>query len=119
MRKLTILLLLAISACSEPAEVVSESEIKAYAAVYRSAAVTPDVQEKWARTCALCHVNGQGGAPRLSDREEWQARLKKGSEVLMVSTVHGLNRMPPMGYCQDCELSDFAAMIKMMTGDDP
>ncbi len=86
-------------------------------AVYATAEITTDVQEKWARSCALCHVAGEGAAPRMGDMETWQPRIEQGSARLLHNTIVGLNRMPPLGYCMDCETEDFAAMIKMMTGD--
>ena len=79
--------------------------------------MTADVQEKWARSCALCHVSGEGGAPRMGDQQAWQARLDQGNDTLMAHTINGFNRMPPLGYCMDCETSDFAAMIKLMAGE--
>ena len=87
------------------------------AAVYESAAITPEVQEKWVRSCALCHVAGEGGAPRTGHVADWQPRLQQGPAMLLQHTLEGLNTMPPLGYCMDCETEDFAAMIKLMTGD--
>jgi cytochrome c5 len=50
--------------------------------------------QMWSRSCALCHVDGNAGAPH---------------------TVEGLNSMPPLGYCMACERDDFLAMIDFMT----
>jgi cytochrome c5 len=71
---------------------------------------------QWTRTCALCHIRGEGGAPVLGDREAWSPRLAQGEEVLLEHTVEGLNNMPPLGYCMDCEEEDFRQIIRFMAG---
>jgi len=75
-----------------------------------------EAMQKWSRSCALCHVNGEGGAPRLADKEAWLPRIKQGSEVLLAHTLEGYNRMPPLGYCMDCSEQDFLLMIDFMSG---
>ena len=74
------------------------------------------VMSKWSNSCALCHVTGNGGAPRVGHAEEWQARLAQGKSALMAHTIEGLNNMPPLGYCMSCEREDFSAMIDFMIG---
>ena len=69
----------------------------------------------WARSCALCHVDGSAGAPRIGNQEEWAPRLAKGRDVLLAHTLEGFNQMPPLGYCMACERKDFVALIEMMT----
>lgn len=95
---------------------IDPARTAAYEVAFSAASLTPEVQRKWARSCALCHVHGEGGAPRMGDSAAWQPRIAQGDAVLMVNTLEGLARMPPLGYCMDCELSDFAAMIKLMVG---
>lgn len=77
----------------------------------------PDVMRKWSRSCALCHVDGNAGAPRVGHPEEWQPRLAKGRDVLMQNTIEGFNKMPPLGYCMACEREDFRALIDFMAGE--
>jgi cytochrome c5 len=72
------------------------------------------VTAKWARSCVLCHVQGEGGAPRVGHPDEWRARLAQGEDVLLMHTIEGYNNMPPLGYCMDCEASDFKALIRFM-----
>jgi len=102
-------------ACTEPPS-VTQATAEIYATAFRDAAVTTAVQQKWARSCALCHVNGEGGAPRIGDVEAWAERRKEGDAILMKHTLEGFKRMPALGYCMDCEIDDFAAMINMMEG---
>ena len=81
------------------------------------------VMQKWSRSCALCHVTGNAGAPRVGNAEEWRERLEQGSGVMLTHTIEGLNDMPPLGYCMSCEREDFIAMIDFMaagaTGEAP
>jgi cytochrome c5 len=76
----------------------------------------PAVMRKWSRSCALCHVDGNGGAPRIGHPEEWQPRLAQGRDVLLDHTLNGFNKMPPLGYCMSCEAEDFQALIDFMAG---
>lgn len=71
---------------------------------------------QWGRSCALCHVRGEGGAPRVGDAADWQARLDKGEDVLLEHTIEGFNNMPPLGYCMDCSAEDFRRLIRFMAG---
>jgi len=80
-----------------------------------SAPVNERAMALWARSCALCHIDGNAGAPRVGQAEEWGPRLAQGRETLLKHTVEGLNSMPPLGYCMACEREDFLAMIDFMT----
>lgn len=73
-----------------------------------------DAMAKWARSCALCHVNGEGGAPRLGDQADWSTRLARGEATLLTHTIEGYNNMPPLGYCMDCDRGDFLELIRFM-----
>jgi cytochrome c5 len=77
---------------------------------------TGEVMEKWSRSCVLCHVAGEGGAPRLGHSEEWEARLAQGEDMMLEHVVEGYNNMPPLGYCMDCEADDFRALTRYMAG---
>lgn len=112
---LPFIALLILGACSKAPQ-MSSQQTREYNAVFANAVWTPAVQARWAHSCALCHVAGEGGAPRIGRKDDWAPRLAKGRAVLLKHTVEGFNRMPPLGYCMECELSDFAAMIDMMSG---
>lgn len=71
---------------------------------------------KWGRSCALCHVNGEGGAPTTGDQAAWQERLAQGQNTLLTHTIEGFNRMPAMGYCYDCTESEYLYQIAFMAG---
>ncbi len=82
-------------------------------------ATDPAVMTRWAHSCALCHLDGNAGAPRAGREDEWQPRLAQGMDVLLDHTIRGFNKMPPLGYCMACEEADFRAMIEFMAGAAP
>lgn len=64
--------------------------------------------------CFACHAVGVGGAPLLGDMAQWEPRIAKGMDVLMASTVNGINAMPAKGTCMNCsddELNDAVAYM--------
>lgn len=73
------------------------------------------VMQMWSRSCALCHLDGNGGAPVVGDAAAWKPRLNQGEATLLQHTIEGYNNMPPLGYCMACERSDLVAMIDLMT----
>ena len=78
--------------------------------------MSEDVAILWANSCALCHVRGEGGAPRAGDQAAWAPRTAKGMPTLVQHTVEGFNNMPPLGYCMACEQADLEVMIRFMMG---
>lgn len=95
---------------------VSEEAAVEKAASSAVGAAADTYLEKWARSCALCHVTGVGGAPRMGVGEDWQPRVAQGKETLLEHTIEGFNNMPPLGYCMSCEREDFVRMIEYMAG---
>jgi len=80
--------------------------------------INDELMGKWTRSCALCHVNGEAGAPVVGDSVAWSARIEQGEETVMRNVLYGLNSMPPLGYCMACEVEDFLALIGFMAGSD-
>ena len=78
--------------------------------------ISGEVLGKWNRSCALCHINGEAGAPIIGDTDSWSERILKGEDALVRSVLEGLNSMPPLGYCMACELEDFKSMVNFMVG---
>lgn len=120
LRSVAVAIAFTLSGCGtgQPERSLTRAEADRFEAAFRQAKLTAAVQRKWARSCALCHVNGEGGAPVIGDAVAWAPRLEQGKAMLMKSTLEGFNRMPPLGYCMDCNMEDFAAMIEMMAGTD-
>jgi cytochrome c5 len=122
------LLLGSLIACSEQAAPGSDATTAAEptlespadpgaAATVTAEQLSAERMAQWSRNCALCHIRGEGGAPVLGDREAWAQRRGKGEAVLLENTIAGLNNMPPLGYCMDCEEDDFLALIRFMGGE--
>ncbi|MBT8147671.1 MAG: c-type cytochrome [Gammaproteobacteria bacterium] len=108
-----LLLLLSVGACSTGAQ-SGQSTLSNLP--FANDIVDEAVMGKWARSCALCHVDGEAGAPLVGDQEEWQLRLAQGEDILLRNVLEGVNSMPPLGYCMACEIADFRAMIGFMAG---
>jgi cytochrome c5 len=70
--------------------------------------------EKYNKSCAVCHAGGVAGAPKTGDAAAWEPRMAKGMEVLMASVKNGLNAMPPMGMCFDCNDEEYMELINYM-----
>ena len=72
------------------------------------------VMQMWTRSCALCHIDGNGGAPVTGNQQDWAPRIGQGLEILVARTLEGYNKMPPLGYCMACSKADFREMIEFM-----
>ncbi|GGG59699.1 hypothetical protein GCM10011403_16260 [Pseudohongiella nitratireducens] len=72
-----------------------------------------DPAATYARSCGACHNSGAAGAPRLSDTEEWQARLEeKGKDQLLTHLIEGYNNiMPAKGMCFTCTNEELAVVL--------
>jgi cytochrome c5 len=110
---MTMLLSLVVAGCSEQSPSVERTP--AVEAVSAPPAPDADVMGKWTRSCALCHVDGTGGAPRIGNTEEWKARVAQGDDVLLTHAIEGFQNMPPLGYCMACTRDDLAALIRFMS----
>ena len=106
------LLVMLTSACSSTAPDQANTPILAFA----NDIADESVMSKWARSCALCHITGEAGAPVVGDTADWQRRLAQGEQSILQRVIEGYNSMPPLGYCMACEEDDFRAMIGYMAG---
>ena len=83
--------------------------------LFADAEISETAKLRWAHTCAMCHVRGEGGAPKIGDAAAWEPRLAQGEAVILEHTINGFNNMPPLGYCMDCERDDLRAYIRFMS----
>lgn len=49
------------------------------------------------KTCAACHTAGVAGAPKIGDKQAWEARVEQGMDVMLKAVVNGKGAMPPKG----------------------
>ena len=71
-------------------------------------------EEVFERACFSCHGTGFYGAPVIGDTYAWEDRLRKGEQVLLKSTIDGLNSMPARGGCADCSDADIQAALQYL-----
>jgi cytochrome c5 len=64
--------------------------------------------------CFACHATGVTDAPRLANPDDWAPRIAKGMDVLMDSTINGLNIMPVRGTCMACSDDELRAAVDHM-----
>lgn len=63
------------------------------------AAVSADGQKVFEASCVACHGASSAvpGVPRITNNDEWAARIKKGKDALYKSALEGFNAMPARG----------------------
>ena len=108
------LLALVLAACGRdggPAPAVATAP-----AASTAAALAPELQAIYDRSCASCHSVAASGAPQSGDRSAWVVRAAQGADVLLDHTLNGFNAMPPLGACMDCSEEQFRALIAHMAG---
>ena len=81
---------------------------------FSGASAATEVEDRYNKTCAVCHAAGAAGAPKTGVPAEWEPRMAKGMDALAESVDKGMNAMPPKGMCFDCSMDDFKALIEYM-----
>jgi len=85
----------AVEVATAPAATATAPAAAAPAAAATVAAGAGEALYKQA--CAVCHVAGVAGAPKLGDKAAWAPRLALGLDGLTASVIKGKNAMPPKG----------------------
>ena len=83
-----------------------------FAAVAVQAAEQPP---QYAALSGACHAYAVAGAPKMGDAAQWEPRLAKGMEALVLSAKNGLGVMPAGGMCTTCSDDDYKALITYMS----
>lgn len=82
------------------------------------AAVDPVGSGVYAKTCALCHAAGVGGAPKPGDKADWGPRIAQGEETLFKHAIEGFTgakgAMPAKGGSPSLSDSDVKAAVTHM-----
>lgn len=71
-------------------------------------------QALYNQACAVCHVAGVAGAPKLGDKAGWAARLGLGLDGLTASVVKGKGAMPPKGGAANASEAEIRAAVQFM-----
>ncbi|MDO8903793.1 cytochrome c5 family protein [Hydrogenophaga sp.] len=66
------------------------------------------------QACAVCHVAGVAGAPKLGDKAAWAARLGLGVDGLTASVIKGKGAMPPKGGAGAASDAEIQAAVQYM-----
>lgn len=71
------------------------------------------------KACALCHVAGVAGAPKLTDKADWAPRIAQGKETLYKHAIEGYQgtkgMMPPKGGSSMLSDEQVKASVDYMT----
>jgi cytochrome c5 len=81
---------------------------------FMSLAQADAVEDRYNKTCVVCHAAGAAGAPKTGVAAEWEPRMAKGMDAMVESVDKGMNAMPPKGMCFDCSADEFKALIEYM-----
>ncbi|WP_428356720.1 c-type cytochrome [Methyloprofundus sp.] len=71
-------------------------------------------EQVYRNNCSVCHDEGKLGAPKIGAVQQWQARIKKNMDVLILSTLHGKGNMPVKGGCSHCTGTEIIAAVKYL-----
>ncbi|MDO8294684.1 MAG: c-type cytochrome [Gallionella sp.] len=76
-----------MAAAPKPLSASQPNEVKP-----QTVAAAPDLatgEKVYKGTCSICHKSGLKGAPRLGKKQDWEARLAQGNEVLYDRAING------------------------------
>lgn len=73
-----------------------------------------NAEQAYMQGCFACHNSGAGGAPKLEDTADWNARMEKGMDAVMANVINGMNAMPAKGLCFTCTDEDLRAIVDYM-----
>jgi cytochrome c5 len=85
------------TAAAPAAAVAAPMAAAAVVAAAAPAAKADAVPALYTQACAVCHVAGVAGAPKLGDKAAWQPRLAAGVDGLTASVIKGKGAMPARG----------------------
>jgi cytochrome c5 len=73
------------------------------------------------KACNVCHGNGIGGAPMLSNTVDWEPRIAQGVDVLRDHAINGYGGdagyMPPKGGIASLSDADINTAVDYMIGE--
>lgn len=75
------------AASPSPVPQLQSNEVKPQATAAASNMATGEKVYKG--TCSICHKSGLSGAPRIGNKDDWEARLAQGEAILYDRAIHG------------------------------
>lgn len=74
-------------------------------------------QEVVTQVCAACHQAGVLEAPKIGAKEDWEARMEAGLDMLVSNAINGLNAMPARGGNPNLSDDEVRASVLLMLAD--
>jgi cytochrome c5 len=71
-------------------------------------------EEIFKTKCTACHGTGVGGAPKVGEAAQWEARVAQGVDTLYANAINGVRGMPAKGLCMDCSDDELKATVDYM-----
>jgi len=87
---------------------------QATAMTLASASGSRSAESIYSSGCAACHDAGVAGAPMMGNKNQWEARMLKGYEMLVTNAYNGINGMPAKGLCADCTKEEIGVAVQYM-----
>lgn len=71
-----------------------------------STSFAADTAQTYMRDCAVCHLPGIAGAPKVGDKTEWSRRIRAGMEMLYRNALEGVPNTAMQAKGGQTDLSD-------------
>jgi cytochrome c5 len=65
--------------------------------------------------CKACHSVAGAGVPVAFKLSDWEKRIEKGFDKVVMSAINGVGNMPAQGSCQECVYEDFEDLVTYMS----
>lgn len=104
-----------LGACGPAAESLPEKIKRAEAMM----PADPALAEKYERSCRICHISPDSGAPLAGDAQAWEPRLAQSRDLVARHLRDGFKAMPPRGQCFDCTDEELERLTAFMARRDP
>lgn len=96
---------------------VNENEAESKEAIEPVAVKPATGQEIYDKYCMVCHKIGLAGAPKYSDKNDWEPRLAgRNIDELTASAIKGIKAMPARGTCMECSNEEIKLAVEYMVG---
>ena len=82
----------------------------------QAAAIERPADELYAQHCAICHLPGIAGAPKVGDQADWNRRVRAGLATIYRNAIQGIpnTAMMPNGGARDISAAELKAVVDYM-----